>query len=408
MINNILLEDAEKLLLSKVEPVDIEMVNILNLLGRTLGQDIYANNNIPPFDRSPLDGYAIKSQETICASYDKPAKFKVIGTVAAGDVFTGEVISGCAVKIMTGAPLPNGFDVVVRKEDTDNGQEYVEVYTPLKPYSNFACKGEDVKIGEKLLSKGDRVNCSIIGMLAALGLYESPVYKMPRVAILSTGTELQELGRTLTPGKIYNSNLYSIAASVSEIGGQPIFLDTAKDDLDEIITKIQLGLKEADIVVTTGGASVGDYDLIGQAFEKIGAKLLFWRVSMKPGTPVLAAQKDGKLLIGLSGNPAAALISFELLVRPLILKMAGSLNLKRPTIKGTLIDDFNKTSTQRRFLRVSVQRKNNIYEISLSGKQNPGVLKSMLYCNGLVDIPSNCALKKGQEIDVILLMDGVN
>ncbi|MEG0480336.1 MAG: molybdopterin molybdotransferase MoeA [Clostridium sp.] len=407
MIRNIKLEDATTLLLSKVKPLPLEDINILQLQNRILGKDIVSSFNIPPFNRSPLDGYALISSNIQGSSKEAPAKLHVIAEVAAGEVFHGEVINGQAVKIMTGAPIPEGADTVIRKEDTDEGIEFVNIYTPLKPYSNYAFSGEDVKSGETILTKGQKLDYSSIGMLASLGHLSAMVYEKPKVSILSTGSELTDLGNPLLPGKIYNSNLYSIGALVESLGCTPLLLPSVNDEVNLIAEKMEESLKHSNILITTGGASVGDYDLIAEALRSISANILFHRIAMKPGTPVIAAEKDGKLIIGLSGNPAAALISFELVARPILLRMAGIPILERPTIKGILVDDFNKTSSQRRFLRVIATKGKTSYEIKLAGKQNPGVLKSMISCNGLIDIPPKTSLESGQEVEVIMLMDGV-
>ncbi|AFS78673.1 molybdopterin biosynthesis protein MoeA [Gottschalkia acidurici 9a] len=404
MIKGIELELAKEILLSKVKTTEVESINIMESLNRVLAEDIYATINVPEFNRSPLDGYAVKSNDVKNASKENPIKLKVIGTAPAGRVFKGEAKENTTIKIMTGAMIPHGYDTIIRKEDTDEGIEFVNIYVSSKAYENFVDIGEDVKKGEKLILKGTTINPGCVGMFAALGMREVNVYKKPKIGVLSTGTELRDITQSLDEGKIYNSNIYSISASIIQHGGIPISLGIVEDDLEKISEIFREKVNECDFIISTGGASVGDYDLIQNAYDKIGAETIFSRVKMKPGTPALASEYKEKILIGLSGNPGAALITFEVMVRPLIKKICGSRNWERNKVVGVMMDDFKKTSSQRRFMRVKVVKKEERVEIYLSGKQNPGVLRSMIDCNGLVDIPSNSSpLEKGQKVDVILL-----
>lgn len=406
MLKNILLEEAQKLLLDKVQPTQEEVVDLKMCLGRILAQDIHAQDPVPAFDRSPLDGYAVRAEDIAGASKEKPITLKVIGEVPAGHVAPISLEPMTAMKIMTGAPIPPGADAVIRKEDTDEGTKEVRIFVSLTAKSNIAHAGEDVKAGEKVLSQGMLLHSGAVGILAALGVKQVPVFRKPKVALLCTGEELVDVGSPLAPGKIYNSNLYGLAAAIQEAGGEPYILGTVSDDVEAIKEKLQQGVEKADLVVSTGGASVGDYDLISAAYEELKAEVLFQRVAMKPGTPALAAQKEGKLLLGLSGNPAAALISFELLARPVILMMGGRTCWQRPRVKGIMMEDFLKRGGPRRFLRSQVHWEDGAYRVYLTGRQSPGVLKSILHCNALVDVPAGSPpLKVGQEVEVILLWD---
>lgn len=406
MLKNIPLEEAQTLLLDKVQALNEETVDILESLGRILAQDIYAQNPIPAFERSPLDGYALRAQDIQGASQEQPAILKVIGEVPAGHASPGTLEPNTAIKIMTGAPIPAGADVVVRKEDTHEENGKVKIYVSLPANSNIICAGEDVQAGEKVLPQGLRLHAGAVGLLAALGVRQVPVFRKPKVALLCTGEELVDVGEPLPLGKIYNSNLYGISSAIKEAGGQPFVLNTVHDAVEAIAEKLQQGLEQADLVLSTGGASVGDYDLIYAAYKRLEASVLFQRVAMKPGTPALAAEKGGKLLIGLSGNPAAAFITFEHLVRPVLLKMGGRNTWQRPRVKGIMAEDFPKRGGPRRFLRSQVHWEEGAFRVYLSGKQNSGVLKSILHCNALVDVPENSPpLKAGQEVDVILLWD---
>lgn len=404
MLRNIELEHANDILMSKIEIKETEKVSILDSLGRILGCDLVASINVPGFNRSPLDGYAVKAKDTEGASKDNPVTLEVIGLAAAGETFKGEAKSGKAIRIMTGAVIPNGYDTIIKKEDTDDGVDSVEIYASSKAYENFVNIGEDVTKGEKIISKGTKINPGTIGMCAALGIREVEVFKKPVIGVVSTGSELKDITEDLEEGKIYNSNLYSITASLIQNNCIPINLGIAGDTIDEIAKQFEKNIDKCDMIISTGGASVGDYDLIQKVYEKIGAETLFWRLKLKPGTPALAAHYRDKLLIGLSGNPGAALITFEILTKPIIRKMSGLKNFMKKSITGVMMDDFSKTSSQRRFMRVNIQIDREKIEVYLSGKQNPGVLKSMITCNGLVDIaPNSPPLKIGDKVDVMLL-----
>ncbi len=404
MIRNIELEKAIEILLSKAKVTGMEEVDLIDSLGRTLANDVHAGINVPSFNRSPLDGYAVKAIDIESASKDNPVKLEVIGESAAGNTFKSESKDKTAVRIMTGGMIPKGYDTIIKKEDTDDGIESVNIYQTSKPYQNYVKIGEDVKKGEEIIKKGIKINSGAIGMCAALGIEKLEVFKKPKIGVVSTGTELTDIKEELEEGKIYNSNLYSITSSLIENNCIPVNLGIAGDTIDCIKKRIEGNIDECDMIISTGGASVGDYDLINEVYEELGAETLFWRVKMKPGTPALAADYNGKLLIGLSGNPGAALITFETIVRPIIKKMIGKNNFTRRKVIGTMKDEFNRTSSQRRFTRVKVDIDGEDIDISLSGKQNPGVLKSMISCNGLIDIlPNSEPLKVGDRVEVILL-----
>lgn len=404
MLKNIELEHAIEILLSKIETKDTEKIGLLESIGRILATDVFANINVPGFNRSPLDGYAVVAKNTEGASYDNPVELEVIGESAAGQAFKGEFKENTAVRIMTGAMIPEGYDTIIKKEDTDDGIEIAKIYVGSKAYDNFARSGEDVKIGEKIISKGSKINPGLIGMCAALGMDKLEVFKKPKIGVVSTGTELKDITEELEDGKIYNSNLYSIVSSLIQNNCIPVNLGIAEDTIEGISGVLKENIDECDLIISTGGASVGDYDLINKVYEHLGAKTLFWRLKMKPGTPALAADYDGKLLIGLSGNPGAALITFETIVRPVLRKLIGVSTLDRKKAIGFMMDDFNKTSGQRRFTRVRAEINGERIEVSLSGKQNPGVLKSMISCNALIDIaPNSKPLKKGDRVEIMLL-----
>jgi len=349
MLEHVALEEAWDIILKNCTAPETEKIDLLNSVNRVLAEDIYAAIDLPPFDRSPLDGYALRSIDTNDAQTTTPARLKIIAEVAAGYMAAEKVTPGTAIKIMTGAPIPDGADAVIRFEDTveDNGS--VMIFAPLKENSNIVRAGEDVKQGEKLIERGTILSYGEIGIMAAQGKDKVTVYRKPKVAVISTGDELKDLGETLGHGKIYNSNLYTVGAAVLESGGIPVLMGAVPDTIDGSMDRIKDALAQADIVLTTGGVSVGDYDVVKEVFKGIGAELLFWRIAMKPGTPAVCARKGEKLLIGLSGNPAAALVTYELIVRPLIYKLSGRKNYMLQKMTAVMEDDFTKKSCQRRF-----------------------------------------------------------
>ncbi len=401
------LEEAQKLLLDLIPPAKECQVTLENAVGRVLSQDIQTAINLPPFDKSPLDGYALQAKDTQAATAAKPVILEVIEEVRAGYMPAKQVISGTAIKVMTGAPLPKGADVVIKFEDVNRTGNEVEVGYPLKSGCNIIRAGEDVCQGEVVATKGTVLTPPLVGLLAGIGVAAVPVVSKTKVAILSTGDEVIDPTEELKPGKIYNSNLHSLSAYCSQLGAAPLTIGIVPDEESAIVERITQALELSDIVITTGGVSVGDYDIVPVALKKIGADIIFWKVDMKPGSPVIAAQYKNKLIIGLSGNPAAAFITFDLIVVPLIKKMMGFEKELPHKFSAILGDDFNKSSEQRRFLRAKVQKLNDINYVKLTGEQSNGVLKSMVACNVLIDVPAGSGpLQVGQEVSAVMVGSG--
>ena len=266
MIRNIELEEAVDLLLSKVKITEIEEVSLLDSLGRTLASDVHAGINVPNFNRSPLDGYAVKAKDIEGAGKDTPVNLEVIGEAAAGNTFKSDSRDKTAVRIMTGGMIPLGYDTIIKKEDTDDGLDFVDIYQTSKPFQNYVKIGEDVKIDEEIIKKGSKINSGAIGMCAALGIEKLEVFKKPRIGVVSTGTELKDIGEELEEGQIYNSNLYSITSSLIENNCIPVNLGIAGDTIECIKGRIEENIDRCDMIISTGGASVGDYDLINKVF----------------------------------------------------------------------------------------------------------------------------------------------
>lgn len=404
MKQNIPLEEAQDILLEKTICPGDSSVPLIDALGKILSRDIVAQENSPFFDRSPLDGYALLANDTESATSSQPVRLKVLEEIPAGYVAVSKVTSGTAVKVMTGAPIPEGADVVVKYEEVERKGGIVSIFKPLKSRENVVYAGEDVKKGEVVARQGIVVTPALIGLLAGLGIASVSVYQRVKVAILSTGDELIDIDESLRPGKIYDSNRHTLQARCLQLGVEPVMLGNVADRQDLVAERIREGLKHADVVITTGGVSVGDYDVVQDAVEEVGAEIVFWKVDIKPGSPILAATKDQKIIVGLSGNPVAALITFDLLVIPLLKKMMGQRKYLYSKVQGTLLDGFRKSSEQRRFLRARFLVENKNILIRLTGIQNNSALKSMMECNLFVDVPAGSGpLNPGDVVSAYII-----
>ena len=351
-----------------------------------------------------MDGYALRAEDIVTAQAAHPVALEVIEEVAAGYAAEKKVTPGTTIKVMTGAPIPEGADIVIRFEDVTRRENTALMTTPLRSGSNVIRAGEDVKKGEYVAATGSLIVPPLVGMLAALGYTALPVFDKVKIALASTGDELLEPSQPLQPGKIYNSNLYSLAAACSRMGAQPVILGNVMDQAGAVAEAIAKGLREGDIVITTGGVSVGDYDAVPDALDLLGAKVIFRGVDVKPGSPVLAAEKDGKLILCLSGNPAAAMITFELIAVPLIKKFMGLTGCFPAKTQAVFADDFIKPSPQRRFLRGKLHLGNEGNYVTLTGGQSNGVLQSLVHCNVLIDIPAGSGrVSRGQNVTALIV-----
>lgn len=406
MKNSISLEEAQKILFDKVYPVSEEYVLIEDSLGRILSQDLIASEDVPSFNKSPLDGYALMANDTTQAAKGKPAVFKVIEELPAGHIADKKIEKGCAFAINTGSPIPDGADAVVKFEDVERYGDLISVFTVFKSGDNIIFAGDDVKTGEKVAQKGIKITPPLIGLLASLGIYKIKVYRKPIVAIISTGDELIDMGEKVGPGKIRNSNSYCLSAICREVGAEKVVYGNVRDNVDDISDKLSSALKVADLVLTTGGASVGNYDLVQEAFKKVGGRLLYWRLNIKPGAPNGAAIIGEKLLISLSGNPASALTVFQMIIIPALKKLAGQKNYNIECINGVLYNGYKKPSPNRRLLRGMLKIFNGKVFIDLMGVQSNACLSSMVGCNLMVDVPAGSGpLKSGDTVKAFLIQD---
>ncbi len=396
------LEQAVELLVNSVLPVaQTELIPLGQALGRTLGEDCIALRDNPPFSRSPLDGFAVRGVDTAGASRETPTRLRVIGKVFAGEVFSGVVGPGEAVRIMTGAPIPVGADTVIRQEDTDFGTEVVSLYSASLPFQHYCPAGEQWKTGDLLLRKGTYLNAAAIGCLAEQGLETVPVLSRPQVAVISTGDEVVDPGTTLAPGKIYDSNRLFLTSRLSELGCPPVESFHCGDDAEALARQIRRLSQRCQLILTTGGVSVGEKDILHQTLELLGARRLFWKVAVKPGSPTMAALFGDTLLLCLSGTPSGAAVHFELLARPVLGKLTGSPCWTVKRRRAALMDDYPKGSKLPRFLRGSVEG----HRVCLA-QHSPGngILTDLTLSNCLVELPARKeGFSAGEEVWVFCL-----
>ena len=397
-------EEALERVLSAFQPLEPERVSIIEALGRVLAEDVYADVDIPPYANSSMDGYAVLAADTAGASRGNPSRLRVVGDLAAGYVTETEVAPGTAIRIMTGAPIPPGADAVVRVEDTEAQGEWVHIFTEVEVSQYVRPAGEDVRRGELVLQRGATVRPQEVGMLATLGHKEVPVIRRPRVAILATGDEVVGIDAPLAPGKIRDANSYSNAAQVVKYGGIPVMLGVARDRVQELTEKIRAGLAQGvDLFLTSGGVSVGDFDVVKDVLAAEG-EINFWRVRMKPGKPMAFGRIGGVPVLGLPGNPVSVMVSFEMFVRPALLKMQGVTDWERPAVEATLMDEVRHKDSRRHFLRVRVEEHEGAYRAYLTGGQGSGILSSMVKANALAIIPEDWThARAGARVRVMML-----
>lgn len=394
------LEQALNILMDHVTHGKTERKTLEDCLGRVLSEDVYALLDMPPFSRSAQDGYALCSKDSIGATGENPVKLKVTGKIYAGDHLDVQVRPGEAVRIMTGAMVPAGADCVLRQEDTDEGEDVVQIYKEVEPGCSICFKGEEYKKGHTLLHEGTKIDAAALAVASGNGIMELPVYRRVKAAVVSSGSEVVEPGTPLTPGKIYNTNTVYMKARLHQLGAQVMMSRTVGDELEIMEEALKEAANQAELVITTGGVSVGQKDLTEEALLSIGAEILFHGIAIKPGMPTLAAEKDGVLFIGLSGNPFSAAIPFEMFVREILsLKMGDpDLKLRRETL--TAVTGFSKNSRRRRFLRGKAEGK----EVWLPDQQANGQMRSMVGCNCLIEIPAGSGpVKAGDKVEVLWL-----
>ena len=396
-------QEALDKILSKIQFKGVEKIPLDQALGRVMAEDVVSRINNPPLDNSAMDGYALIAGDIQSATPENPVKLEMVEEIAAGYTAKGTLKPGQTMRIMTGAPIPPGADAVLMQEDTQKDGDSILCLDRADVEENIRRAGEDIKIGESVLKKGTTLSPAHIGMLAVIGRSQIAVGQRPTVSILSTGDEILELDETPQGPQIFNSNGHMLAAQIKSAGGIPIYLGIAKDTEKDLMEKFEWALK-ADIVVSSGGVSVGDYDLVKSSLQKMGQDMLFWKVAMKPGKP-LAFGRIGKTpIFGLPGNPVSSFVSFEQFVRPSLRKVLGCSDLSHKTVQAKLTRTIHKKPGRLHFLSSIVSWADGEYTVTPAGEQGSGILKSAANANGLLIFPLEAEeIKQGQVVAVQLL-----
>ncbi len=396
-------DEARKIILGKISSKGVEKISIDKALGRVLAEDVVARRPNPPLDNSAMDGYALQWRDVQNATPENPVKLKIRDEIPAGYEAKEELGPGEAMRIMTGAPVPKGADAVIMQEDTERQGDDVLVMDKADDGENIRLSGEDVKAGEVVIHKGVALQPSHIGMLAVVGRSSIFVGQQPVVAILSTGDEIVDLDETPDGPCIYNSNGYMLAAQTRSAGGIPLYMGIAKDTEEDLMEKFKWAL-QADVLVSSGGVSVGDYDLVKASLKKLGQDMAFWKVAMKPGKPLAFGKIADKPIFGLPGNPVSSFVSFEQFVRPALRQMMGCADISHKTVQAKLTRSIRKKAGRLHFLSSTVAFNNGEYTVDPAREQGSGILKSAMNANGLLVFPlEETELQEGQTVNVQLL-----
>ena len=391
-------EEAREIVLARVSPLGTELVPLTHAAGRVLAGEVRSPWDLPPWDNSAMDGYAVRSGD--CRG---SASLKITGYMAAGGPDAPKVAPGGAVKIMTGSPVPEGCDAVVPFEEAEERDGAVHVPAPVKAGAHIRYRAEDIPAGTLVVPEGTVLRPPEISMLASFGRATVPVYRKPRVAVLSTGDELVELGEPLGPGKIVNSNSHALAAAIVEAGGTPVLLGIALDDRESLSAKLSEGLS-ADVLVTSAGVSMGDRDFVRDVLAELGVAPVFWKVLIKPGGPIAFGVAGKTAVFSLPGNPVSSLVTFEVFVRPAIRKMTGHRDPVKPAVKAALAEPVKKKPGKTQFFRVTIESGEEGYVARTSGDQNSGILRTLVLADGIAVLPAErTSFAAGEKVDVLLL-----
>ncbi len=391
-------EDASKTVAERIERLPVERIPLQDARSRILADNIVATNFLPPFDNSAMDGFAARSAEL-------PATLPIVAKVAAGQVLTDAIPERVAIRIMTGAPIPQGLDTVVIQEDAkiDGSQ----VTLPASPVGdNIRRAGEDISAGDIAVRAGERLNAAEIGLLAALGIKEVAVARAPRVAIIATGDELVSAGETAGPGQIIDSSAHTLSALIPGCGGTATYVGIAKDDPITMAALIASAM-DHDVVITTGGVSVGDRDHVRAALKSAGVELELWKVAMKPGKPFSFGMNGRVPVFGLPGNPVSTFVAFELFVRPALLAMQGAAITARPRAPVHLIRGYRKQAGRTHFIRSKVVRNGEHLIAHPHPKQGSAILSSLVGCNALVELPADATEILPNTVVPAILLEAV-
>lgn len=395
------LEEAVSRILAALPPPVAEQARLADASERVLAATVVSPINLPPFDNSAMDGYAVRAADVSNANTAAPTKLRIVGRVPAGENFSGEITGGECVRLFTGSPMPQGADAVVMQEDTRTTAgrpEEVLICDTARTGENVRRRGDDVREGAPVVDSGEILTAARIALLAALGIHEVSVGRRPIVGILATGSELREAGASLEPGQIFESNRSAIVPLIASVGGIAKSYPLVPDTLAATQASLEKAFAECDVVITSGGVSVGEMDFVKAAFEKIGGEMQFWKVAIRPGKPFVFGRLGEKFLFGLPGNPVSAFVTFLLLVRPALLRWQGARNVELRTHLGILGEALANSGDRRHFMRVRVDDEGKIFS---SGRQASHVLSSLAAANGLLNLPPGKALAAGESTTVL-------
>ncbi len=398
------IEEAQRIILSSISPLNCENISIMEASSRVLYEDIVSDIMVPPTDNSSMDGYAVIASDTHGASHNHPITLKIIGEIQAGGSIIGQGVSkGAAIRIMTGAPIPEGTDSIIQFEDTEEEAGYVKIFRETVKCENYRFAGENIAKGDTVLQKGDRLRSADVGILASLNYNRVKVYKQPAVSIISTGNELADIGEDMQIGQMRNSNAYTLYSEIIKYSGLPDYLGITKDTVKDT-KEIFIKALKSDVIISTGGVSMGKYDYVKEIYSDLNIDIQFEWVKVKPGRPFTFGTKDNKLFFGLPGNPVSALTSFIQFVRPALLKLMGAKRIAKPVVNAFLEEDINKQPGKVHLLRGYFTIKNNDFYVSTTGNQTSSVLRSMSAANCLIMIPENITkVKTGEKVAIQLL-----
>lgn len=399
------LEDALKRMVSAIEPLPAETIPLARAKDRVMAEDVHSPNDLPAFDNSAMDGYAVRASDVVAAGPGSPIALRLAGQVAAGAAPTTPVQPGSCVRVFTGSPIPHGADAVVMQEDvqsTPDRPDTVLVLDSVKPWENLRLSGEDVKSGALLLRSGERITARHLGLMSAVGLAQLSVHRRPRVGLLATGSELVSPGEPLGPGKIYESNRLALAPSFERAGAVVTIFPLVPDTLEGTREALKDAFAKCDGVVTSGGVSVGELDFVKRAFVEVGGTLDLWRIAIKPGKPFVFGSRGQQFLFGLPGNPVSALVTFLLLVRPALWRWQGLASFHPPATHCLLTETLVNHGDRRHFMRVRIDQDGHA---SPAGVQASHMLSSLALAQGLVDVPPKTTLSPGTRVKVLVFED---
>ena len=403
------IDEAIKRVMTDNKNQPTETIDLNECANRFLAEDVIAKEHVPAFDRALYDGFAIRAEDTTEATHMNPIAFEVIGEIGAGSIFSATVNAFQAVRIMTGAEMPASCNAMIMLEDveqfTEHNVQKIRITQVVSNGERVFAKGSEIRQGTCIVSKGTQITPGVIGLLATFGIHQVHVKKKPTVGILATGSELLEVDEPLVPGKIRNSNSYMLLSQVAQAGGEAIYLGKLEDDLEKSIQVVREALQCVDILVTTGGVSVGDYDYLPVIYERLGATVLFNKIAMRPGSVTTVAKLGEQYLFGLSGNPSASFIGFELFVRPLIRKRLGSPHPHLLSAQAMLANDYPNPNNFTQVIRTKCVFENGHIVVASNGLNMSNAITSIAGADALAILPpTKTGYQKEDIIDILLLL----